>query len=116
MKITKHQPGEDGRIIVNHSVRLITMGLQNNIVTVWSLTDTVGKQGIPLRFHVKKDGDPVTIQEAQRYITSFISNEGDGVFHLFGEESKIALPQHGPVNPPQEQGPKRDPGGGQILT
>lgn len=92
MKITKHQADPEGLIHIYRCIRLLTMGLQNNIVTIWAVTDD--KQGIAMHFAVKNDGDWMSADDCANYITSFISNEGEGVWHLIGEPGKVETPQH----------------------
>lgn len=87
MKITKHQPNDKGIIRIPDCIRLLTMGLQENIVTIWAVTDPVTKRGITMTFLVKHDGDPMTVGDCTHYINSFINDQG--VWHLIGEEPKI---------------------------
>lgn len=101
MKITKHQPDQEGIIRIRNAVTLVTMGLLNDVVTIWAITDPLGASGlpaIPLVFVVKKDGDSVTPREIAMnlYVTSFINDSG--VRHLYREETKI--------NPAQFTGPQ----------
>lgn len=58
------------------------MGLQNNVVTLWAVTDE--KEGIDLKFSVRFDGDSVTKLDCDNYVTSFINDFG--IWHLFGEK------------------------------
>lgn len=117
MKITKHQANDKGIIRINNVVRLLTMGLQDNVPTIWAVTDPLNMSGMPMSFMVKNDGDQMTIGDCNRYITSFISNEGKGVFHLIGEEQKIVPASMD--NPRRGDGPQRpshDPRDGKILV
>lgn len=114
MTITKHQADAKGSIHIYNCVRLLTMGLQENVVTIWAVTDPLNKSGLNLHFMVKKDGDMMTAGDCQRYVTSFISNEGEGVWHLVGEEQKI-VPAAMMPNPPSRPGGSHDPGG-KILV
>lgn len=86
MVITKHQPDEEGLIHIYDCIRLLTMGLQNNIVTIWAVTDPVMKLGENINFVVKKDGDSMTVDNCSHYITSFINEQT--IWHLIGEEPK----------------------------
>lgn len=106
MKITKHEVDEEGLIRISNVIRLLTMGIRNNVVTIWAVTDPVGKQGLYMGFVVKNDDETVNVTDCQNYITSFINT--DGVWHLFSEDQKI---QQFPTMPPPQTNPK-----GNILT
>ncbi len=88
MKIVKFQPDEEGMIYIKNCVRLLTMGLQKNIVTIWAVTDATA-QSIPMVFSVKGDGEQVTATDCNHYVNSFINDQV--ILHLFGEEPKIAV-------------------------
>lgn len=109
MKIQHFQPDEEGMIYIKNCIRLLTMGLKENVPTIWAAIDPDKKSGMPMTFVIKKDGDSMTLGDCQRYVTSFISNKGDGVWHLIGEEQKII-----PATMPN---PKTNPDipGGKIL-
>lgn len=89
MKITKHQVDQEGLIHIQNAVRLLTMGIQNNIVTIWAVTDPMKIQGIVMTFHVKNDEDQATVADCNSYITSFINEVG--VWHLFGEDKSTNI-------------------------
>src|SRR5437588_12704443 len=97
MRITKHEADKSGNIRIDNAVMLLTMGIRNNIVTIWAATDPLGASGlptIPLSFIVKKDGDEVSQSQvvAKRYITSFINDKG--VWHLFAGDPPKVMPAH----------------------
>jgi hypothetical protein len=105
MKISMHQPNKNGEIRINNVIRLLTMGIKKNVVSIWAVTDPLEVSGlptIPMVLLVKEDGAPVTKSECNRYITSFINK--DGTWHLFGAEQK--------VTPAHIQGLPNSPGGG----
>jgi hypothetical protein len=110
MKITKAQPDKNGVITIINVVRLLTMGLQNNVVTIWAVTDSLGTPGVErlpiMRFHVKKGDAPVTPTDCKHYVTSFINEKS--VFHLFGEEMKVSM-ESLPTNFRSNQPTKGDP-------
>jgi hypothetical protein len=87
MKITKHQPNNQGRISVIHSVKLLTLGLQKDIPTIWAVTDPLGAQGEPINLIIHKDGDTITLPETAFYMVSLISDTS--IFHIFRVEQKI---------------------------
>ena len=83
MKISKHQVDQEGLIHIPNCVSLLTMGIRENIVTIWAVTDPQHKEGTSMTFVVKQDGDSATVDNCKDYITSFINDQG--VWHLFGE-------------------------------
>lgn len=97
MRITKHPIDEEGLIHIPHCVRLLTMGLQENVVTIWAVTDDT--QGMYMSFAVKEDGAVMTPGDCKRYITSFISGTGPGVWHLIADEQKVVPASIQPPHP-----------------
>lgn len=84
MKITKFQPDEENNIYIKNCVRLLTMGLQKNIVTIWAVIDSSARS-VPMQFSVKADGETVTESDCNHYLNSFINDQV--ILHLFGVES-----------------------------
>lgn len=79
MKITRFQPDGNGKIHMENVGKLLTMGLQNDVVTLWASIGESG--GIPMNFIVHEDGDDILPEDEQRYITSFINDHL--IVHLF---------------------------------
>lgn len=86
MLITRHQVDEEGNIYIQNVVRLLTMGIKDNVVTIWAVTDPLTDTGIPMSFFVRVDDESVDLSEG-KYITSFINE--DGTWHLFSQPPKI---------------------------
>lgn len=84
MKIRKFQPDEEGIIYIPNCKQLLTMGLQENVVTIWGAIGQSG--GINMTFVVREDGDDITEGDLKHYVNSFINS--DVILHLFGEDPK----------------------------
>lgn len=101
MRITQHQVDKNGDIIITNVVRLLTMGIQKNVVTVWAVTDPLNTGSAPvlprMKFKVRKDNDALTKNDLGAYITSFIND--DGIWHLFGVPQEFSQVGFNPAPP-----------------
>lgn len=91
MKIVKFQPDQENIIRINNCVRLLTMGLQENIVTIWAVVDPLktGPSIIDMTFVVRGDGATINIKDSNDYINSFINDQV--ILHLFAERPSEKL-------------------------
>lgn len=88
MRITKHLADKQGLITIRNVGRLLTMGLQENVVTLWAETDPLAGAGLPIMvFKVHQDGDSPKPEPEERYITSFINDKS--CQHLYAVAQKI---------------------------
>lgn len=85
MKIQKFSPDGEGIIYIRGVVRMLTMGLQNSVVTIWAVTDP-GSQ-FNMMFAVKEDGDKLTKEDTDNYLESFIN--ADACWHLIALKQKL---------------------------
>lgn len=93
MKISKHQADPEGLIHIEHCIRLLTMGIQNNLPTIWAVTDPIMQHGTSLTYVVKSDDASVNVADCKSYITSFINDTG--VWHMFADQVPAPPPDEG---------------------
>lgn len=85
MKITVHQPDEDGVITIKNCLTIVVMGLRDDQPTVWAVTDPKGKKGDTLEYVCKYEDDDVTMAELTNYRGSLMNTSV--AWHLFGKDN-----------------------------